>query len=208
MSQLYDYSANVRASDNNQVYPISHGNQVLTSRNDTHSLSSSPNLPLYTSFGGNDITSVTGLAIGPHPPMVSRSFGFQPSLTTQQSFQQNYLEFQCITMTPDQVFSEDDIRAKAQELMVSDDIQQLLRLPYGSSSFQESYRMQPDDSYIPAGLGQSPSMPRVEDGVARPSGKAYVGWLKLKAALRWGIFIRKIVHEKAVRRAQIEELED
>ncbi|CAN4087123.1 unnamed protein product [Withania somnifera] len=37
------------------------------------------------------------------------------------------------------------------------------------------------------------------------SGKAVVGWLKLKAALRWGIFIRKKAAEK---RAQIVELDD
>ncbi|KAA8537092.1 hypothetical protein F0562_029570 [Nyssa sinensis] len=38
----------------------------------------------------------------------------------------------------------------------------------------------------------------------RSSGKAVVGWLKLKAALRWGIFIRK---RAAERRAQLVELD-
>jgi hypothetical protein len=42
----------------------------------------------------------------------------------------------------------------------------------------------------------------VEDSV-KCSGKAVVGWLKLKAALRWGIFIRK---KAAERRAQLTEL--
>ncbi|KAK8965375.1 hypothetical protein KSP40_PGU006629 [Platanthera guangdongensis] len=37
------------------------------------------------------------------------------------------------------------------------------------------------------------------------SGKAVVWWLKIKAAMRWGIFIRK---KAAERRAQIIELED
>ncbi|KAJ6367640.1 hypothetical protein OIU78_000246 [Salix suchowensis] len=36
-------------------------------------------------------------------------------------------------------------------------------------------------------------------------GKAVVGWLKLKAALRWGIFVRK---KAAERRAQLVELDD
>ncbi|KAJ0082207.1 hypothetical protein Patl1_10878 [Pistacia atlantica] len=39
-----------------------------------------------------------------------------------------------------------------------------------------------------------------EDDRSRSSGKAVVGWLKLKAALRWGIFIRKKAAEK---RAQL-----
>ena len=164
-------------------------------------------MPFQASFSGNDITSVTGLAIGPYQHMVSGSSGFQPPFTSQQSYQQSFVE-QRFTMTPDQMFTEDDIRAKALEMLGSDDIQQLLRLPYGSGSFQEPFRMQVDDSYIPAGLGQSPAGSYGEDSVARSSGKAYIGWLKLKAALRWGIFIRKIVHEKAVKRAQIEELED
>ncbi|KAL7098824.1 hypothetical protein ACP275_09G043200 [Erythranthe tilingii] len=38
------------------------------------------------------------------------------------------------------------------------------------------------------------------EGRTRSSGKAVDGWLKLKAALRWGIFIRK---KAAERRAQI-----
>eukprot|EP01018_Ginkgo_biloba_P028259 Gb_39213 [translate_table: standard] len=40
---------------------------------------------------------------------------------------------------------------------------------------------------------------------SRLHGKAYVGWLKLKAALKWGISVRKVV---AARRAKLDELED
>uniref|UniRef100_F6I7S3 Uncharacterized protein n=1 Tax=Vitis vinifera TaxID=29760 RepID=F6I7S3_VITVI len=40
---------------------------------------------------------------------------------------------------------------------------------------------------------------------SRSSGKAVVGWLKLKAALRWGIFVRK---KAAERRAQLVELDE
>uniref|UniRef100_A0A0D6QRK8 Uncharacterized protein n=1 Tax=Araucaria cunninghamii TaxID=56994 RepID=A0A0D6QRK8_ARACU len=39
----------------------------------------------------------------------------------------------------------------------------------------------------------------------RLHGKAYVGWLKIKAALKWGISVRKVA---AARRAKLEELED
>ncbi|KAF9683508.1 hypothetical protein SADUNF_Sadunf04G0021100 [Salix dunnii] len=40
---------------------------------------------------------------------------------------------------------------------------------------------------------------------SRSSGKAVVGWLKLKVALRCGIFVRK---KAAERRAQLVELDD
>ncbi|XP_057844765.2 calmodulin-binding protein 60 F isoform X2 [Cryptomeria japonica] len=39
----------------------------------------------------------------------------------------------------------------------------------------------------------------------RLHGKAYMGWLKLKAALKWGISVRKVV---AAKKAKVEELED
>lgn len=55
-------------------------------------------------------------------------------------------------------------------------------------------------TYIPS---PSPGSSYNEDRTR--SGKAVVGWLKIKAAMRWGIFVRK---KAAERRAQIVELED
>ncbi|KAL1210483.1 Calmodulin-binding protein 60 F [Cardamine amara subsp. amara] len=49
---------------------------------------------------------------------------------------------------------------------------------------------------------------RIDKGYGREqgrgSGKAVVGWLRLKAALRWGIFIRK---KAAERKPQIVEID-
>jgi hypothetical protein len=56
-------------------------------------------------------------------------------------------------------------------------------------------------SYIPS---PAPAF-NYEDDRTRPSGKAVVGWLKIKAAMRWGIFVRK---KAAERRAQLVELDD
>ncbi|GKV53037.1 hypothetical protein SLEP1_g59587 [Rubroshorea leprosula] len=47
-------------------------------------------------------------------------------------------------------------------------------------------------------------MPNFDEDRSRP-GKAVVGFLKIKAALRWGFFIRK---KAAERQAQIVELEE
>ena len=96
-------------------------------------------------------------------------------------------------------FSE-EIRLRSSEMLESDDMQRLLK----------TFNMSVDAGMGPA-FGQSDdacysySLPYerpVEQG--RGTGKAVVGWLKLRAALRWGIFIRK---KAAERRAQLVELD-
>ena len=100
-------------------------------------------------------------------------------------------------------FSE-EIRLRSSEMLDSDDLQRLLKsmgvgVGIGSAlgnidedchSYNTPYDPQVDQTYIQ------------ERG--RSSGRAVVGWLKLKAALRWGIFIRK---RAAERRAQLVELD-
>ncbi|CAH8349935.1 unnamed protein product [Eruca vesicaria subsp. sativa] len=104
------------------------------------------------------------------------------------------------------IFSE-EIRLRSSEMLETDDMQRLLKTfgigmsPMGTHSgfgqmdescygYNIPYQAQVDDTY------------RRERN--RGSGKAVVGWLKLKAALRWGIFIRK---KAAERRPQIVEIE-
>ncbi|KAK9931816.1 hypothetical protein M0R45_019077 [Rubus argutus] len=62
----------------------------------------------------------------------------------------------------------------------------------------------PDDGYAFPSYMQSP-MPNFDEDRTRP-GKAVVGWLKIKAAMRWGFFVRKKAAER--RRAQLVELDD
>ncbi|XP_062223921.1 calmodulin-binding protein 60 B-like [Phragmites australis] len=96
----------------------------------------------------------------------------------------------------------EDIRIKSHEMLESEDMQQLLRvfsMGGASSSLPEvPYNAQ---SYMPSPL---PNL-GFEGERSHSSGKAVVGWLKIKAAMRWGIFIRK---KAAERRAQLVELED
>lgn len=47
--------------------------------------------------------------------------------------------------------------------------------------------------------------PEFDNGGSRTSNKAIVGWLKMKAAMRWGIFVRKRAAEKR-RAAQLVEV--
>lgn len=64
--------------------------------------------------------------------------------------------------------------------------------------------MQGDQSFSFASLPPT-SRPNFNMSMDRLHGKAYVGWLKLKAALKWGISVRK---EAAAKRAILEDLED
>ncbi|KAK6149851.1 hypothetical protein DH2020_017376 [Rehmannia glutinosa] len=101
---------------------------------------------------------------------------------------------------------EDEIRVRSHEMLENEDMQHLLRIfsmgGHGHGSFNanehNNYSYSAYTPIMPSNFGFG------EDRT-RSSGKAVVGWLKLKAALRWGIFIRK---KAAERRAQIVELDD
>ncbi|KAL4280454.1 hypothetical protein GQ457_03G037190 [Hibiscus cannabinus] len=108
----------------------------------------------------------------------------------------------------DDLLSEEEIRMRSNEMLDNEDMQQLLRIfnmgshchttaPFNAIEDGHPY----SSAYTPA-----PSLTHGYDNEAsRSSGKAVVGWLKLKAALRWGIFLRK---KAAERRAHLVELDD
>ncbi|CAM8918475.1 unnamed protein product [Rhodiola kirilowii] len=107
----------------------------------------------------------------------------------------------------EEFFSEDEIRMRSHEMLENDDMQHYLLRLFSMNGNNQASMGAPDDSFTFPSIGmpnQTPDYGYNEDRTP-PSGKAVVGWLKLKAALRWGIFIRKQVAEK---RAQIVELED
>lgn len=143
-----------------------------------------------------------GLALG--PPQSSLSFqplnsSVQPSdlINPFQDWSQNRDKG-----VVEDFLSEEEIRLKSHEMLENDDMQHLLRLfSMGAQSSingpEEGYNF---SSYMPSPL---PNFSFDED--RSRSGKAVVGWLKIKAAMRWGFFIRK---KAAERRAQIVELED
>ncbi|KAJ6401768.1 hypothetical protein OIU84_013939 [Salix udensis] len=104
-------------------------------------------------------------------------------------------------------FSEEEIRTRSHEMLENDDMQHLLRIfnmggQQGFSSFNA-----PEDGYPFSSTNIPAASPNYcfGDDPSPSSGKAVVGWLKLKAALRWGIFVRK---KAAERRAQLVELDD
>ncbi|CAO2823010.1 unnamed protein product [Amaranthus hypochondriacus] len=134
-----------------------------------------------------------GLSLGPSQPFAS---GFPIMQSSQPS-----------TINPYDDWSQghisvEDIRNRSHELLESDDMQQLLRLySMGSHVNMPDEVFQSYPSFMPTPSNYN----SFEEDQNRP-GKAVVGWLKIKAAMRWGFFIRKKAAER--RRAQLVELDD
>lgn len=103
-------------------------------------------------------------------------------------------------------FPEEEIRMRSHEMLENEDMQHLLRMFSMGGHAQAPVNVTEDGyPYSSAYVGTPSLNYNFDDDRTRSSGKAVVGWLKLKAALRWGIFIRK---KAAERRAQLVELED
>lgn len=146
----------------------------------------------------NDSSSV-GLALA--PPQSSTS-GFQTINSSIQPSSLNPFDDWSHNRDKgvDEFLSEEEIRIRSNEMLEHEDMQHLLRL--FSMGGHTSINV-PDDGYAYPSFMQSP-MPSFEEDRNR-TGRAVVGWLKIKAAMRWGFFIRK---KAAERRAQIVELDD
>ncbi|GMN64066.1 hypothetical protein TIFTF001_033134 [Ficus carica] len=99
----------------------------------------------------------------------------------------------------------EEIRLKSSEMLESDDMQRLLKtFGMGAGVGMGSGLGHSDEACYAYSMQYEPQMDQPfgqERG--RSSGRAVVGWLKLKAALRWGIFVRR---RAAERRAQLTEL--
>lgn len=99
----------------------------------------------------------------------------------------------------------EEIRLRSSEMLESDDMQRLLKTFSFGAGMGAGVLGHSDQACYSYGEQYDPQMDQPfgqERG--KSSGKAVVGWLKLKAALRWGIFVRK---RAAERRAQLTELD-
>ncbi|KAK8515580.1 hypothetical protein V6N13_139449 [Hibiscus sabdariffa] len=143
-------------------------------------------------------SNIVGLALG--PPQ-SSPVGFQNVGSSMQPSNPN--PFDDWTNNQDKgvedFFSEEEIRIRSTEMLENEDMQHLLRLfSMGGPNVTE------DGGYGFPNYMPSPMPNFIDDDRSRP-GKAVVGWLKIKAAMRWGFFVRK---KAAERRAQLVELEE
>lgn len=136
----------------------------------------------------------------------------QPSTPNFLSGNANTLNLSSSFRGLDDYFPEEEIRMRSNEMLENEDMQHLLRLfnMGGGGGHGQTSGTPVNENYYPYSSAYMPNTPSnfgygFDVDKSRTSGKAVVGWLKLKAALRWGIFIRK---QAAERRAQIVELED
>ncbi|XP_061367674.1 calmodulin-binding protein 60 B-like isoform X2 [Gastrolobium bilobum] len=137
-------------------------------------------------------TNENGLTLG---PLQSATHGFQTASISNPTYR-----------GVEDFFPEEEIRIRSHEMLENEDMQHLLRIFNLGGQAHASFNAHEDgypssSTYMPA----TPVRYNFDDEPNRSSGKAVVGWLKLKAALRWGIFIRK---KAAERRAQLVELDD
>ncbi|KAF5472035.1 hypothetical protein F2P56_008783 [Juglans regia] len=111
-----------------------------------------------------------------------------------------------LTSYKEDYFPEDEIRTRSHEMLENDDMQHLLRMFNMGSHAHTSLNVNEDGYPYSSQYMDTPSLNyNFDDDQTRSSGKAVVGWLKVKAAMRWGIFVRK---KAAERRAQLVELDD
>ncbi|XWS28076.1 hypothetical protein CRYUN_Cryun25bG0034600 [Craigia yunnanensis] len=143
--------------------------------------------------------NVVGLTLG--PPQ-SSALGFQNIGSSMQPSNLNPFDDWMNNRDKgvEDLFSEEEIRIRSHEMLENEDMQHLLRI----FSMGGHASMTEDGGYGFPNYMPSPLPNFVDEDRSRP-GKAVVGWLKIKAAMRWGFFIRK---KAAERRAQIIELEE
>ncbi|KAG2689785.1 hypothetical protein I3760_09G155500 [Carya illinoinensis] len=111
-----------------------------------------------------------------------------------------------LTSYKQEYFPEEEIRMRSHEMLENEDMQHLLRMFSMGGHSHASVNMNEDGyPYSSAYMGTPSLNYNFDDDRTRSSGKAVVGWLKVKAAMRWGIFVRK---KAAERRAQLVELDD
>ncbi|KAI3931152.1 hypothetical protein MKX01_029342 [Papaver californicum] len=144
------------------------------------------------------------------PPMTGQDIGLVPGqlLSSSLGFQTegSSVGSSNLTSFSEDFLTEEDIRMRSHQILENeDDMQQLLRL----YSMGNHNSVNPTDD-IYHFTSSSPFPPSInykygEDN-SRLTSKSVVGWLKIKAALRWGFFIRKQAADR--RRAQIVELDD
>lgn len=169
--------------------------------------SQNTNLNNPTQYGSSSFPLQNQLPSTSHHAQFQRSdnvLALGPAQSTTSSFQNigtPNLNYRGV----EDYFTEEEIRLKSHEMLENDDMQHLLRIfSMGGGHGHSSVNVTEDGYPYPSAYTPSLNYNFDYDRTRTP-GKAVVGWLKLKAALRWGIFIRK---KAAERRAQLVELDD
>ncbi|CAA6672265.1 unnamed protein product [Spirodela intermedia] len=125
-------------------------------------------------------------------PLAGRGLALAPPQTAAQGYGEEYEDF----------ISEEEIRMRTSEILDNDDVQNLLSSFTMEDGGYHSYEDESVEEAQEEG-GEEEEERRRSD---REEGQRQevLGWLKLKAAFRWVIFVRKTA---AAKRARLEELD-
>ncbi|XP_061375794.1 calmodulin-binding protein 60 F-like [Gastrolobium bilobum] len=96
-----------------------------------------------------------------------------------------------------------ELHLRSSEMLESEDMQSLLKTINAGVSMETNFGHSNEGCYSYNVQYEPHVYHTFSQDLGKSSGKAVVGWLKLKAALRWGIFIRK---KAAERRARLTEM--
>lgn len=154
----------------------------------------------------------TGLALA--PPLETNLFQPCNEMLSQHSELNSYNDWmpQRDGHQVDGFLPEEEIRMRSHELLENDEMQNLLRVfsmgGAPSTSTSTSSGLADENFGFPTYVPTPSSVFNFNEPSGGSTGgrKAGIGWLKIKAAMRWGIFIRKKAAER--RKAQIVELDD
>jgi hypothetical protein len=160
-------------------------------------------------YNGTQLTRNSASTSSPNPNLLALAPPPQTPQTLNLDFSQQHMD---LLSNPygrvDDYLMEEEIRMRSHEILENEEMQQLLRV-LNMGGAQGTSGMA-DDGYGFSSYMGTPGTTFGFDteergGTRSSSGKAVVGWLKIKAAMRWGIFVRK---KAAERRAQLVELDD
>ncbi|XP_061982804.1 calmodulin-binding protein 60 B-like isoform X2 [Populus nigra] len=198
VKKAYDNWIHVIEYDGNSLLDFKQHQGVAASQNDVPS----GHQDFLNPYDHQDSLPTISVPVPSEQPVVHSS----PAIGGSQGFCASNLN---LHRGKEDFFSEEEIRTRSHDMLENEDMQQLLRIfnmgGQGLSSNSVAEDGYPYSSYMPSPSPSPSPNYSLSDNPSRSSGKAVVGWLKLKAALRWGIFVRK---KAAERRAQLVELDD
>lgn len=189
-------------------YNMGHSTTQYPSNQPPMQFDRSPFIP-EPQFNGTQLIRNSASTSSPNPNLLALAPPPQTPQTLNLDFSQQHMDS---LSNPygrvDDYLMEEEIRMRSHEILENEEMQQLLRvLTMGGAQGTSGMA---DDGYGFSSYMNTPGTTYGFDteergGTRSSSGKAVVGWLKIKAAMRWGIFVRK---KAAERRAQLVELDD
>uniref|UniRef100_A0A2P2JD11 Calmodulin-binding protein 60 E n=2 Tax=Rhizophora mucronata TaxID=61149 RepID=A0A2P2JD11_RHIMU len=199
ISNAYETNHHIGSTQNRPPYLSSEPSQQCQAANDQPSVAQLIEFPF--------VRSDQNAAMTLHNPKASLSGGIDCTTIGTSGLENSHFPGDWSRPRSGQGLEEfftEEIRLTSSEMLESDNIQRLLQtfsVGVGVGMSPDGFGHPDEGSYS---YSIQPFEPHMDRAHCKGSGKAVVGWLKLKAALQWGILRRK---KAAEGRAQLVELD-